>query len=149
MNIEALKNIKTVIVALVLSLLIMPFFFSTPVHAESLAVNNGVTHIDENTTSNSDTSAIDSAQLPSTSVKEVSDLVEKKTYDVVTIMQVFAKPFASVIFIFSAILTLFGAITKGGMSKGLIGMFIAGMMYTAVMYAPEIVHFFSTWLSMK
>lgn len=86
--------------------------------------------------------------VPNVSIDDAKDLVERKTYDIVELLQVFGKPFSAIMFIICAFMTLFGTITKSAaVGKGIFGMFIAGFAYTGIMYAPEIMTFFSSWLS--
>lgn len=86
--------------------------------------------------------------VPNVSIDDAKDLVERKTYDIVELLQVFGKPFSAIMFIICAFITLFGTITKSAaVGKGIFGMFIAGFAYTGIMYAPEIMTFFSSWLS--
>lgn len=145
------EKLKVFFVAFMFSALILPLVSTTPsVEASTKKItqpSNGVAPIEANQEVNDITISGDN-QLPNVSLDDATDLVERKTYDVVKIMQVFARPFSIIIFIFSALMALFGAVTKGGyVSKGLIGMFIAGLIFTATMYAPEIVAFFSGWLT--
>lgn len=145
------QNIKTIVLGLILSFFVIPLFsltsFATSVDSTKVdPITGAIT--DTNSSSNNSQSDIDKAVgLPPVTMNEMTDLVEQKTYDVVHLLQVFVKPFAVICFIGCGILSLIGALGKKGyVGKGLLGMFISGMMYTAVLYAPEIVQFFSTWL---
>lgn len=86
--------------------------------------------------------------IPNVSMNDAMNLVEHKTFDVVKLLQVFGKPFAMICMIGCALMVLVGAFGKGGyVGKGLLGMFISGVIYTAILYAPQIVEFFSRWLA--
>ena len=136
------SKIKNFVIAFILSILILPVGFSTPASA-TITVNNGVSTIN----SSSDYENIANGDLPNTSMDEISNKIEGKTYEVVYLMQSFAKPFCYIIFIACAIIAVFGAISKTAyLTKGLIGFFICGIVYTAILYAPEIVYFFSNWV---
>lgn len=142
-----IKNIKILFIGLLLSLLITPLFtltsFATVDTSKVDPITGAIT--EENTNTNTDRD--EAIGLPPVTMDDMTDLVERKTYDVVNLLQVFVKPFAVICFIGCAIMTLIGAFGHGGyVGKGLIGMFTAGMIYTAVLYAPQIVQFFSTWL---
>lgn len=82
------------------------------------------------------------------SLSKAEDYVEKKLFDVVGFFQSFVKPLTYVTFIISTIALLFGVIT-GSKSKfkGLLGMAFSIFVYVAVVFAPQIVEYFSAWLS--
>lgn len=149
---NTLKKQSTVfLLAMICSLLLLSFFNVTAkaTTGNTSELNNGVTlitNVDNEIITDKDISG--DSQVPNISVESAKDLIERKTYDVVEILQVFGKPFSAIMFIVCAFVTLFGTVTKSGsVGKGVLGMFIAGMVYTAVLYAPELVHFFSTWLT--
>ncbi|AMN30969.1 hypothetical protein BFS06_12215 [Clostridium perfringens] len=86
--------------------------------------------------------------LPNVGLEKASGWASKKGNDIVSFLQTAVRPLAIAIFIGCAILSLFGAFGGSGvLSKGLWGMGIAVFMYTAVTFAPNLLDFFSTWLS--
>lgn len=147
MKILKKHSISFLLVAM-FSMLLIPMF-SLTVGATNTAINqpnNGVTPINGNNGVTEQEISGDN-QVPNVSIDDAKDLIERKTYDIVHLLQVFVKPFSAIIFVFCAIISLFGAVTRSGfVGKGLLGMFISGIMYTAVLYAPEIMNFFSNWL---
>lgn len=82
------------------------------------------------------------------SLSKAEDYVGKKLFDVVGFCQSFIKPLTYVTFIISTIALLFGVVT-GSKSKfkGLLGMAFSIFVYVAVVFAPQIVEYFSAWLS--
>lgn len=149
-----ITNMKNLFLGLILAILIFPLFtlnsFATVDTSRVDPITGAISNTQVNTNTNNQNigNAVNNAVgLPPVTMDDMTDLVERKTYDVVNLLQVFVKPFSVICFIGCAIMTLIGAFGHGGyVGKGLIGMFVAGMIYTAVMYAPELVQFFSTWL---
>ena len=84
--------------------------------------------------------------LPTTSVEDAEAKIEQKGWNVISLCQTIGKPICIVGFIISAIIALFGALGKKGAAPGLIGCLIAGIMYVAINYAPEIVSFIQTFI---
>lgn len=148
-----MKKIKSKLNLITLILFFMSFLFISAniLTVKSNAVDgntiNDVTTIDlENVDDSKPISGDD--VLPVVTIDDAKDLVERKTFDVVELLQVFGKPFSVIMFILCAIVTLFGTITKSSaVGKGIFGMFITGIAYTGIMYAPEIMNFFSSWFA--
>lgn len=87
------------------------------------------------------------AGLPDVTVDDMSIWTERKGFEIIGFLQKFIQPFAIVIFIFSAIITLIGALGNGKqVSRGIVGMFISLIMYVVVLYAPEIMDVFLNWV---
>ena len=85
--------------------------------------------------------------LPVVTVDDMSTWTEKKGFEVIGFLQKFIQPFAIIIFIISGVIALTGVLGDGRqVSKGLIGMFIALIMYVVVLYAPEIMDIFLNWV---
>ena len=83
------------------------------------------------------------------SLDKAEDYVETKLFDVVGFFQSFIKPLTYVTFIISTIMLLFGVVTDSKSKfKGLLGMAFSIFVYVAVVFAPQIVEYFSSWLSM-
>lgn len=143
---KILNTTKLFVIALI-TMLIVPFMMinvnANAMDGISLASANSLISEDSNTgtiTSGDDI-------VPSVSMDKAMIHLEGKVYDIVKLLQVVGKPICIVMFIASAIFTLFGALSKGGyIMKGLIGMAICGIAYTCILFSPQIVNFFSTWL---
>ena len=85
--------------------------------------------------------------LPVVTVDDMSTWTERKGFEVIGFLQKFIQPFAIIIFIISGIIALTGVLGDGRqVSKGLVGMFIALIMYVVVLYAPEIMDIFLNWV---
>ena len=82
------------------------------------------------------------------SLEKAENYVDDKLGDVVGFFQSTIKPFTYIMFIISAISILVGIVT-GSKHKfaGLLGMAFSILVYVGVMYAPQIVDYFSIWLS--
>lgn len=82
------------------------------------------------------------------SLDKAEDYVESKLFDVVGFLQSFIKPLTYVTFIISTIMVLFGVITDSKSKfKGFLGMAFSIFVYVSVVFAPQIVEYFSSWLS--
>lgn len=124
-------------------LLVMVVLTLTTISITSMAMTGGETLEQKNYYYNKgyDTS------IPDVSVDEASSWVERKGFEVVGFLQKFIQPFAIIIFIGCAILTLLGAFGNGRLvSRGLLGMLIALVMYVVVLYSPEIMDIFLGWV---
>lgn len=84
--------------------------------------------------------------LPTTSVEDAESKIEQKAWNIISLCQTVGKPICIIGFIVSAIVALFGAIGRKGPMPGLIGCLIAGVMYVAINYAPEIVNFIQSFI---
>ena len=142
------QEFKKTFIALLISLMLIPLFSINAYATVDTTTVDTITGQITETTSDEDNLIVDGdSALPSVGMQDVMNLVETKTFDVVYLFKAFGKPFAILTFVASACLSLLGVILKGGyVGKGLIGMFISGMVYVAIIYAPEIVQFFNTWL---
>ena len=82
------------------------------------------------------------------SLDKAEDYVENKLFDVVGFLQSFIKPLTYVTFIISTIMVLFGVVTDSKSKfKGFLGMAFSIFVYVSVVFAPQIVEYFSSWLS--
>lgn len=87
-------------------------------------------------------------EFESVNAVDASNWAKRKGDDLVGFFTTAAQPLAVLIFIASAIMLAVGALAKGDWFKrGLLGMAIAIVMWTAVVFAPELVQFFSEWLA--
>ena len=85
--------------------------------------------------------------LPKVTADDITDWADRKGFEVVGFLQKFAQPFAIIIFIGSAFMSLLGVLGNGQLvSKGLTGMLIALVIYVVVLYAPEIMDVFLNWV---
>lgn len=84
--------------------------------------------------------------LPTTSVEDAENKIEQKAWNIISLCQTIGKPICIIGFIISALVALFGALGRKGATPGLIGCLIAGIMYVAINYAPEIVAFIQTFI---
>ena len=84
--------------------------------------------------------------LPTTNVSDAESKIEQKAWNIISLCQTIGKPICIIGFIISALIALFGALGRKGAMPGLIGCLIAGVMYVAINYAPEIVSFIQTFV---
>ena len=90
--------------------------------------------------------ALDSL-TPEVTIDDASAWVDRKGFELIGFLQKFAQPFAIVMFIFCAFLTLLGAFGNGHLvGKGILGMSITLIVYALILYAPEIHDIFLGWL---
>lgn len=82
------------------------------------------------------------------SLDKAEHYVENKLFDVVGFLQSFIKPLTYVTFIISTIMVLFGVVTDSKSKfKGFLGMAFSIFVYISVVFAPQIVDYLSSWLS--
>ena len=83
-------------------------------------------------------------------LKKAEDYVERKLFDIVGFFQSFIKPLTYATFIFSAIVLLFGFISssKKSVTLGILGMIFSIIIYVSVVFAPQLVDYFGSWLAM-
>lgn len=81
-------------------------------------------------------------------LKKAEDYVENKLFDIVGFFQSFVRPLSYVTFILSCIFVLFGVVTDSKSKfHGFIGMAFSVFVYVAVVFAPQVVDYFSMWLA--
>lgn len=86
--------------------------------------------------------------IPDTTIVDANNLVSEKGEDLIGLGATIAEPIAIIAFMFGLAITLLGAMTKSShLAKGLLVMAISIIAYVGAVFAPEIVHYFSTWLS--
>ena len=91
---------------------------------------------------------IDEIYLPETSMDEILNWATTKGNEVIYLLQIFCQPFAIIIFIIAAFMTLIGCIGKSDMvGKGVWGMVLSVVVYAAVLYAPVILQSFVGWVA--
>lgn len=133
---------KTLTATLALSLLfsVAGFILGGTVNALATEAESEIPVVEEMEEEIHDPSGIG---LPTATTEEISQWTERKGFEIIGVLQRFVQPFAIVVFIGCAILTLIGAFGNGKMvSKGLVGMITSLIMYVVVLYAPEIMDTF-------
>ena len=81
-------------------------------------------------------------------IDEFGTRIMSRILDVVGFLQNIAKPIAILFFILSSISTVIAVIFNGkNVGRGFVGMALSILMYVGIMYSPDLVMFFSTWLS--
>lgn len=89
-----------------------------------------------------------SGEFSNVNAVDANNWAKAKGGDLIGFFTTLAEPLAVIIFILSAIMMMVGALAKGDWFKrGAFGMAIAVFMWTAVVFAPELIQFFSEWLS--
>ena len=137
-------NKKVITSILILSLL---FLFNLTVFAEqSNEFLNKETTPEDSMFSDNRYYVIDDG-LPKATTDDIVDWADRKGFEIVGLLQKIAQPFAIIVFIGSAFMSLFGILGNGHLvSKGVTGMIIAVIIYAVVLYAPEIMDIFLAWV---
>lgn len=101
------------------------------------------------TTGGTSMSDIDgSKQIPDTTINDANNWVAKKGNDLVGLGGTIAEPISIIGFMVGLLITLAGAVSKSNhIIKGLLVMAISIGVYVGTVFAPELVQYFSTWLS--
>ena len=88
------------------------------------------------------------SQLPVTTTDDILNWATTKGNEIIYTLQIFCQPFAILIFIIAAFMTLIGCIGKGDMvGKGVWAMVMSVVVYAAVLYAPVILQTFVGWVA--
>lgn len=138
-------NIRKIAIVMLTMIAIM-FLSLIPVSATSVdttVIDTTKAGSQLNETNLNDTS--NPAGIPNASIEELQSRTEAKMFSLVTLLQTIGKPFFIICFIISTVFTIIGLFGKAGVWKGVIGMFISGILYACVMYAPEIVQWIQIW----
>ena len=91
---------------------------------------------------------INEIELPQTSMDDILNWATTKGNEIIYVLQIFCQPFAIIIFIIAAFMTLIGCIGKSDMvGKGVWGMVLSVVVYAAVLYAPVILQSFVGWVA--
>lgn len=81
-------------------------------------------------------------------IEGFANTITSRLLDVVSLFQKFAKPFTIIMFILSALLSLISLVFGTNKVKtGLLGMLLSVLAYVGILYAPNLVLFFTQWLS--
>lgn len=83
-------------------------------------------------------------QLPSPTIQDANEWAKRKGADVNIVGQNIVKGIAGVAFLVGLAVTAFGALTRK-VGQGLVIMALAAIVYTAAMYAPQILSYTSAW----
>lgn len=143
---KSIDKVKLFLVALLMGVLVLPLCYINPINVSATSRVAPIDLIDEGETTNEKLNPND--LVPIVDMDDAINHLEGKVFDVVKLLQVIGKPFCIVAFIICAILTLLGTFGQSGyVVKGLIGMFLCAVAYTCILFSPQIVNFFSTWLS--
>lgn len=139
---------KRFLFALLTAVMVFAMMPIQHVHAEGTTVTtSNVEGIRNGGVSFGDGSVYDpNSELPEVSIDQATDWADRKGGDATNFLQVGGQWLAIIVFIVSAVLTMFGAIA-GKVSKGLIGIFLSIVMYTGITFAPMLIDFFSQWLA--
>lgn len=88
------------------------------------------------------------SQLPNPTTDQILNWATTKGNEIIYMLQIFCQPFAILIFIIAAFMTLIGCIGKSDMvGKGVWGMVLSVVVYAAVLYAPVILQTFVGWIA--
>lgn len=86
--------------------------------------------------------------LPDVSMDDAVEWAQRKSYEVIQLLQTFVQPICVIAFIICAFMLLFGTIAHNQLAgRGLMGLIISSVVYGLVMFAPVIVQTFTAWLS--
>lgn len=131
---------------LMLTLIVFMFLSFIPTYATSVQTSVVDTAKSGSQLGNTDLSNTDNpVGMPNPSIEDLQSKAESKMFSIVTLLQTIGKPFFIVCFIISTVFTIIGLFGRAGVWKGVIGMFISGLLYACVMYAPEIVQWIQIW----
>lgn len=105
--------------------------------------------LNSGSSSNEDMKNIDgSGYIPDTTMDDANQWVNRKGDDLVGFGGNLAEPISIIGFMLGLFLTLAGALTRGTyLGKGLLIMAISIVVYVGAVFAPELVHYFSSWLA--
>lgn len=138
-------NVKSIAIML-LTLIVFSFLSMIPVSATSVDTTVVDTTVQGSTMGDTDVSNSDNpAGLPNASIEDLQQKAESKMFSIVSLLQTVGKPFFIICFIISLVFVIIGLFGRAGVWKGVIGMFLSGILYACVMYAPEIVEWIQIW----
>lgn len=142
-----MKKISTFLVMIIImTMMCSVFAFATESNqsysTQSISVQKGYIKKGEDLTGLADD------HIPTVTIDQATNYVQKKGYEVVGFLQASAQPFAIIIFIVSAFILLFGCIgNKKLIGVGVISMIVSISVLTVVMFAPEIMDYMTKWLA--
>lgn len=136
--------------------LTIPMLAPAMVHAEGNSNVSTVSQISQNATNNVvnsgkkvDMGDVDGSNyIPDTTIEDANNWVSKKGDDLVSFGGTLAEPISIIGFMVGLFITLAGGFTKSNLiGKGLLVMAISIIVYAGVVFAPELVQYFSGWLA--
>lgn len=157
------SKLKNIVITLLLSICVIPMFgigvFATGTDTlstsptQTISSNGTLSTNSPNINSpelreNEDGGWVMDSNITNVSMDKATNWANRKGFDVVKFLQTIVQPLAIIVFIISGFVAMIGSFGRGGfVGKGLLGMGISIVMYTGVLFAPEIIQFFSQWLS--
>lgn len=152
------KTVATIGVAFFAVFLTAPAFTPTPVEASAVdrIVDSNANNVAKSaqpektiqTDENGKQYYSPSGEFSNVNAKDANNWAKEKGGDIVGFFTTIAEPVSVLIFILGAIMMAVGALSKGDWFKrGVFAMALAIVMWTAVVFAPELIQFFSEWLS--
>lgn len=85
--------------------------------------------------------------LPKVETEQIVEHIKRKGFEIINILQELIQPIAIIFFMLGAIMMLFGSFARGDLAgKGFYTMFMSGVSYALVLYAPIIVPAFAGWI---
>lgn len=142
------KFLFTNIMIMIMYLFILSTITTIPVFAVDTSKVDPISGaiIDSTDSTQTDTENGIQTGIKTVTMEEIKKIIKKKGDELVSVMQTGAKPFSYLVFIICGIILLVSAFTKIGIGKGILGMIVVVLAYNGILYAPQIVEFFSTWL---
>jgi len=131
----------TAIIFTIIALLISPLLVITPSATESTLKMN-----DETSNYQSKYATTDGQVDTDATFDELEARAETKFDQLIRLCQTIGKPICVICFIISVLVAIFGAIGRGGATKGVVGAFLSAGAYVCINYAFEIVLFFQSFM---
>lgn len=141
------KAMMTLVALFTMSGLFLPTVTAYAESGSSRVTTNEVKGISKTGAKFGDGTTYDpNSELPSATIDQATDWADRKGSDATYFLQVGGQWIAIVMFIVSAVLTMFGAV-GGKSSRGLMGVFLSVVMYAGITFAPTLIEFFTQWLA--
>jgi lipopolysaccharide export LptBFGC system permease protein LptF len=134
---------------IVMLLFFVSLFGFSSFASDTYTTNSAITSKSASTADETDSSGIIiDGQVEKVTIDQAEKWAERKGFEVVHLLQKVVQPFAIIIFILSAFMSLAGSFGNSQLvGRGIFGMFIAVIMYAVVLYAPEIMDSVLGWLT--
>lgn len=146
-----MKNtIKNFAIIMILSIFFVPTLTIKTYASSSSVLTTPIETVSNTQTDNNyaNINGLENEIMPNTPIEVVQDRITKKGNEVVDLIQRIAKPISEAVFCISAFVSVFGIFGRSGaVMKGLIGMALSVVVYTSILFAPEILQWGSMWLS--
>lgn len=136
-------------IGLILMLFFISMFSISSFASDTYTTKSGITSTSPSTADKTDSSGIIiDGQVEKVTIDQAEKWAERKGFELVHLLQKVVQPFAIIIFIVCAFMSLAGAFGNSQLvGRGIFGMFIAVLMYAVVLYAPEIMDSVLGWLT--